>query len=90
MSVETTVAIIVAGLALLGTIVTFFMSARKNELDILRGIIKELKDYVEELEIDKEDLETWAEALVCQAKDAGLMPVKFVRANRKTKPRDKV
>jgi len=85
MSTEATVAIIIAGLALLGTIITFAASARKNEVEILRGIIQELKDYVEQLECDKEDLQDWAERLVSQVKGAGLEPVKFIRSARKDK-----
>lgn len=84
MQTEATVAIIVSAFALLGSVVTFAISARKNEVEILRGIIQELKDYVEDLECDKEDLQLWAERLVCQVQGAGLEPVKFVRSERKT------
>lgn len=84
MQTEATVAIIVSAFALLGSVVTFAISARKNEVEILRGIIQELKDYVEDLECDKEDLQLWAERLVCQIQGAGLEPVKFVRSERKT------
>lgn len=87
MQPETAIAIIASALALLGTIITFVGSAKKDEVEVLRGIIQELKEYVSDLEDDKEDLQAWAERLVCQVKDAGLEPVKFVRGDRKTQPR---
>lgn len=79
MSVEITVALIVSGLALLGTLITFLGSARRTELDILRGVIDELKEQIEELKATNADLEDWAERLVCQVKDLGVIPVKFIR-----------
>jgi len=83
MATEVTIAIIASSLALLGTIITVITSAKKNDVEVLRGIIQELKDYVEELEADKEDLQAWAEKLVCQIKNAGLVPEKFERSQRK-------
>lgn len=84
---ENVVAIIIALLALVGTVVTARASAKKNEVDALRGIIEELKNYIDDLEGDKEDLQTWAERLVCQVKEAGLEPVKFFRSERRTRPK---
>lgn len=79
MQSEAFVAIIVAGLALIGTIITYIGAARKNDVEALRGIIKELKEYINDLECDKEDLQDWAERLVQQAKEAGLQPERFIR-----------
>jgi outer membrane murein-binding lipoprotein Lpp len=79
MGTEIIVALIVSSLALIGTIITFWKAAKKDEVDALRGIIQELKAYVNDLEYDKEDLQAWAEKLVCQVKEAGLTPVRFVR-----------
>ena len=84
MATEVTVALIMGALALLGTLVTFLSSARKNELELLRGVIAELRKRIEELEDTNEDLENWAERLVCQVKEAGLIPAKFIR-HRKVK-----
>lgn len=83
------VTLIVALVALAGSIYNNRSSAKKNEVDSLRGIITELKEYVHDLECDKEDLQVWAERLVCQVKEAGLEPVKFIRSDRKTQPRKK-
>jgi hypothetical protein len=97
MATEVTIAIIVSSLALIGSLITIITAAKKNDVEtlsedvnILRGIIKEskdyiqeLKEYIEELEIDKEDLQAWAEKLVCQIKNAGLVPEKFERSQRK-------
>jgi hypothetical protein len=57
-------------------------AAKKDDVDALRGIIAELKDYITELEADKEDIQAWAEKLVCQVKEAGLVPARFERATR--------
>lgn len=61
----------------------YLKGAKKDDVEALRGIIKELKDYVSDLELDKEDLQSWAERLVCQVKDAGFEPVKFISSRRK-------
>lgn len=87
MATEIIVALIMAFVSLVGSIFVFFKGAKKDEVDALRGIIQELKDYISEIETDKEDLQSWAERLVCQVKEAGLEPVKFVRTDRKTQPR---
>ena len=86
MATEVIIAIIMASMALIGTVTTIITSASKNDVDVLRGIIQELKSYVEELEADKEDLQVWAEKLVCQIKDAGLEPVKFEQKKNEIKP----
>lgn len=88
LSTEAIIALIVSGLALIGTIFTFIQAARKNDLDILRGIISELRDRIQELEDKNGDLEAWAEALCCQVKELGHDPVKFMRKDRNpTQPR---
>lgn len=87
MSTEIIVAIIVAATSLGGSVFVYMKGAKKDEVEALRGIIQELKDYVEDLECDKEDLQLWAERLVCQVQSAGLDPVKFIRSERKTRPR---
>jgi hypothetical protein len=61
-------------------------AAKKDEVDSLRGIIQELKSYISDLEADKEDLQAWAERLVCQVREAGMTPAKF---ERRTQPRGK-
>jgi hypothetical protein len=77
------VAIIAAGASLSGSIFLYLNGAKKNEVDALRGIIQELKEYVNDLECDKEDLQVWAKRLVCQVQEAGLEPVEFIRSERK-------
>lgn len=86
MSTEIIVAIIVGAASLGGSIFLYRKGAKKDEVEALRGIIKELKDYVDDLECDKEDLQLWAEKLVRQVKEAGLEPERFVRGERKTRP----
>ena len=83
MDIEASIAIIVASLALIGTIITYLGGAKKNEVEALRGIIRELKDYVEQLEYDKEDLQDWAERLVCQVQAAGLEPERFYKNGKR-------
>ena len=87
MSTEIIIAIIASVTSLGGSIFLYRKGAKKDEVDALRGIIQELKDYVEDLECDKDDLQLWAERLVCQIQGAGLEPVKFIRGERKTRPR---
>lgn len=98
LSTEASIAIIVSSLALIGTIITFLKSANKDDLDVLRGIIEELKEdarclkeKVDELEAENSDLKDWAERLVSQVKELGSDPVKFIRHQRqfkdKTRPR---
>lgn len=86
MSTEIIVAIIISVTSLAGSIggsvFVYKKGAKKDEVDALRGIIQELKNYVDDLECDKEDLQAWAEELVCQVKEAGLTPVKFKRKAR--------
>ncbi len=89
MSPEIVVAIIVGVASLGGSVLVYLKGAKKDEVEALRGIITELKEYVHDLECDKEDLQVWAERLVCQIQEAGLEPVKFVRSERKTEPRKK-
>jgi hypothetical protein len=79
MQTEAIVALIVSGLALVGAIATALLSASKNDLEVLRGIIAELKDKIGELECENKDLKDWAERLVEQVKEAGLSPVKFIQ-----------
>lgn len=86
MQTEVVVALIVSGLALLSAAFTAILSARKTDLDILRGIIEELRKTIEglekkvsELECENKDLKDWAARLVDQVKDAGLKPVQFIR-----------
>ncbi len=85
MSTEATVALILASISLIGMVVNYFVSARKNDLDILRGIIDELRKEVAELKEENADLKTWAERLCSQLIAAGKRPVEFIR--EKTKPR---
>ena len=89
MSGEVVVALIMAFASLAGSIFVYLKGAKKDEVEALRGIIQELKEYVNDLEDDKEDLQAWAERLVCQIQEAGLEPVKFIRSERKTQPRGK-
>lgn len=86
MSTEATVAIIMAAGALLAAVVTFFSSASKNELDVLRGIIAELRTEIEDLKAENANLKEWAEKLCCQIKEAGLKPVEFTRPSKKARP----
>jgi hypothetical protein len=79
MSGDIIAALVVAGLSLIGSVVTIATSASKNDLEVLRGIISELRDQIEDLESDNNDLEAWAEQLCCQVKDLGKDPVKFIR-----------
>lgn len=79
MQTEVIVALIVSGLALVSAIVTALISAKKDDLEVLRGIIAELKDKIAELECENKDLKEWAERLVKQVKDAGLSPVTFIQ-----------
>lgn len=80
------VAIIMAAASLIGSFFAYRKGAKKDEVDALRSIITELRTYIDGLERDKEDLECWAERLVCQIKEAGLVPAKFERKTRPTKP----
>jgi trehalose-6-phosphate synthase len=83
-STEAVVALIMSGGALIGAVVTFVSSARKNEVSALSQIINQLRTRVEELEAINEDLENWAERLCCQVREVGKEPVKFIRRhNRK-------
>ena len=86
MATEASVAIIVASMALIGSVVTIYTSASKNDVEVLRGIIQELKIYVEELEEDKIDLQTWAEKLVCQIKDGPSPRVWGIQADQPVSP----
>jgi hypothetical protein len=54
MSPEIIVAIIVSSASLGGSIFLYLKGAKKDEVDALRGIIQELKDYVSDLECDRE------------------------------------
>ena len=87
MQTEVIVAIIVSIASLAGSIFLYLKGAKKDEVDALRGIIQELKEYIGDLEYDKDDLKFWAARLVCQVQDAGLEPVQFIRSERKTVPR---
>jgi hypothetical protein len=82
MATEIWVALIGSGLALAGTIVGYVRSAKKDELDVLRGVIDSLNERIQQLEDNNADLEDWAERLVCQVKEAGLLPAKFIRHKR--------
>lgn len=83
MSGEILIALIMSTASIIGSVFVYRKGAKKDEVDALRNIITELKSYVDDLECDKEDLQTWAEKLVCQVKDAGLEPAKFVRQARR-------
>ncbi len=90
MSTEATAAIIIAVISLIGVIITNFVSARKNDLDILRGIIGELRTEVDELKSENADLKSWAERLCNQIIQIGKRPVEFIRGignKENTKPR---
>jgi hypothetical protein len=79
MQTEVVVALIVSGLALISAVVTAVISAKKDELNILRGIIAELKDKVRDIECENKDLKDWAVRLVNQVKAAGLKPEEFIQ-----------
>lgn len=79
MQTEVIVALIVGSLALIGAIINSVTSARKNDLEILRGIITELRTKINELECENADLKNWAERLVAQIKENGQTPVKFIK-----------
>lgn len=81
-STEIIVAIIVGIFSFGGSLLLYLKGAKKDEVEALSGIITKLREYVENLEADKEDLQAWAEKLVCQVKDAGLEPAKFIRSPR--------
>lgn len=82
MSTEIIVAIIVSAASLGGSLLLYYKGAKKDDVDCLRGIIEELKLYIEDLECDKEDLQAWAERLVHQLQTAGIEPEKFSRQRR--------
>jgi hypothetical protein len=84
METSITVALIMSFASIVGSIFIYRKGAKKDEVDALRNIIAELKNYVDDLECDKEDLQLWAERLVAQVKEAGMEPAKF---ERKTTPR---
>lgn len=79
METEVVVALIVSGLAFAGVVITAINSASKDDLDVLRGIIAELRAKIAEMECEKRDLKFWAERLVKQVIDAGLSPVAFIQ-----------
>ena len=79
MQTDVIVALIISGLALLGVIFNSIVSAKKNDLDILRGIIDELRKRIDELECENRDLADWAERLVNQVKGLGKTPVRYIR-----------
>lgn len=79
MQTEAVVALIISSLALLSAIVTAVISARKNDLDILRGIISELRDQMWSMDCRNRDLEDWAERLVAQVRQANLIPEKLIK-----------
>jgi cell division protein FtsL len=85
MSTEATVAIIMAAGALIAAVVNIYQSASKNDLEILRGIIAELRTEIEDLKAENGDLKDWAERLVCQVKENGLKPVEYIRHRREEK-----
>jgi predicted RNase H-like nuclease (RuvC/YqgF family) len=51
------------------------------------SLIAPLREEIDNLKADREDLKDWAERLVCQVKELGHTPVEFVRKERKTGPR---
>ena len=77
MSTEATIALITAGIALIGTIGSFLWSAKKTDLDILRQIIDELKEEITGLKRANRDLKRWASKLVAQVKELGGTPVDY-------------
>jgi len=79
LSTETAVAMIMSGGAMLAALVTYLGSAKRNEVSALSEIICQLRKRVEDLEIDNEDLENWAERLCCQVREKGMEPVKLIR-----------
>ena len=92
LSAESAAALIMGGMALIASIVTFVGSAKKNDVDALSEIIDKLRERIEDLEGMNADLENWAERLCCQVRAKGLEPEKFLRNNahrpmpRKTRP----
>lgn len=52
-------------------------------IEAQRTRINDLEKDVNNLKAENGDLKTWAEALVCQVKDAGLKPVAFIRSKLK-------
>ena len=77
MNIEATVAIIIAAFSLIGTVVTLIITARKNDLDILRGIIGELQNEVKQLKAREKNLKHWAERLVQQVIQLGGKPCEY-------------
>jgi hypothetical protein len=53
-------------------------------IEPLRGRVAELEKQVIVLREENDDLKNWAEALVCQLRDAAIEPVKFVRRKRQS------
>ena len=98
-STEAAIAIIVASLALLGTLGTAVLSvvflAKKSDVDVLSAIINKLRERVEYLEGMNADLEEWAERLCCQVRRAGKEPERLIRnhiwtpQSKKTRPTNK-
>jgi hypothetical protein len=80
MQTEVLVALIVSSIALISAVVTALVSAKKNDLDILRGIISELRKEVEKFKCENRDLMNWAKRLVNQVKEAGLVPEMLIRS----------
>jgi hypothetical protein len=77
MSTDATIAIIVASFSLIGTAVTLFITARKNDVEILRGIIDELRDELDALKRANRNLKKWAQKLVAQIKELGGEPCEY-------------
>ena len=85
MQTEVIVALIVSSLSLIGVLINTAISAKKNELEVLREIIDRLRERIDDLECENEELADWAERLVNQVKNAGLQPVKLVRRKKDEK-----
>lgn len=83
LSSEVLVALIMAFGSIIASAVAIILG-RSNVKD-LREIIAELRSEVDDLRNDNEDLKDWAERLVCQVKDAGMVPVSFIRKMRDKK-----
>ncbi len=59
-----------------------------NNVKDLREIIDALRERVDELEVENNDLKAWAEGLMCQVREAGIIPLEFIRTIKATRRRD--
>ena len=86
-------ALIMGLLALVGVCVNAWQAykrdkhaAKKDDVDVLRGIMNELRSRMKDIEDDNADLRSWAACLCNQIVTLGHIPVPFERHANKTTP----